>query len=304
MNKSREFDNVLDECLERLLVKGETLEQCLQSFPKHADELKPLLETALATRQVSSIQPRSEFRDRARHQFYAALRETEYERRRSFFSWGWQPRWATVVAVVLALLLAGGGSTVAAASGSMPDDFLYPVKLATEQVQLAFTFSDLGKAERHAKLADKRVTEIVYLAEKSEPEKIELVANSLNKNLTEIAVLSSTQELVAGVAMAPEAEEESAAREAPVPEEAFAPEEATAVEEAPLLTEPAGGGRQAGAKVDRRSRLRATVEYQANNNNARLRALLETALESAKPALQRAIDLSENGYKKALEALD
>ena len=304
MNKSREFDNVLDECLERLLVKGETIGQCLQSFPKHADELKPLLETALATRQVSSIQPRSEFRDRARHQFYAALRETEYKKRRSLFSWGWQPRWATVVAVVLALLLAGGGSTVAAASGSMPDDFLYPVKLATEQVQLAFTFSDLGKAERHAKLADKRVTEIVYLAEKSKPEQIELVANSLNNNLTKIAVLSSTQELVAGVAMAPEAEEESAAREAPVPEEAFAPEEATAVEEAPLLTEPAGDGKGAGAKVDRRTRLRATEEHQSHNNTALLRDLLESVPESPKPALLRAIAILETGYENALEALD
>jgi len=228
----------------------------------------------------------------------------EHKRSRSLFSWGWQPRWATVVAVVLALLLAGGGSTVAAASGSMPDDFLYPVKLATEQVQLAFTFSDLGKAERHAKLADKRVMEIVYLAEKSEPEKIELVANSLNNNLTKIAVLSSTQELMADVAMTPEAEEESAAREAPLPGKALGPEEATAVEEAPLLTEPAAGGKQAGAKVDRRSRLRATVEYQANNNTARLRDLLETVPESTKPALQQAIDLLETGYENALESLD
>ena len=34
--ESREFDNILDECLERLLVKGETIEQCLQSYPEHA----------------------------------------------------------------------------------------------------------------------------------------------------------------------------------------------------------------------------------------------------------------------------
>ncbi len=73
MMKSREFDNVLDECLERLLTKGETIERCLQSFPKHADELKPLLETALATRQAAAIQPRLEFRNKAKYQFYAAL---------------------------------------------------------------------------------------------------------------------------------------------------------------------------------------------------------------------------------------
>ena len=57
MRKSREFDNILDECLESLLTEGATIEQCLQRFPKYADELKPLLETALAARKVSAIQP-------------------------------------------------------------------------------------------------------------------------------------------------------------------------------------------------------------------------------------------------------
>jgi hypothetical protein len=325
MSKSREFDNILDECLERLLVRDETVEQCLQSFPEHADELKPLLETALTTRQLSSIQPRAEFRDKARHQFHAALRETEQKRSRPFFSWGWQPRWATVVAAVLALVLVGGGSTVAAARGSMPDDFLYPVKLATEQVQLAFTFSDIGKAELNARLADKRVEEIVYLASENKLEKLEQTALRLDANLTEIAVLSATEELTAEIAVAPEAEEEMEAaeeqeemltaealpeedavlEEAPsveeIPGKALAPETAAA-DEAPQVTVRAGNKAQLG--VDRRTKLRETIVLQANNNTARLRALLETAPESAKPALRRAIAISENGYKNALNALD
>jgi len=279
MSKSREFNNILDECLERLLVRGETIEQCLQSFPKHADELEPLLETALATKQVSAIQPRSEFRDKARYQFYSALREMERGRSWFFFSWGWQPRWATVVAIVLALFLAGGG-TVAAASDSMPDEPLYPVKLATEQAQLVFTPSALGKAELYAKLAEKRVIEIVRMADKNKPEQIERTAQRLDVYLTKIAVLSSPQEVMGGVAIAP------------------------AVEEAPLLTEKAGKGKKAHAKADRRANLRATVTHQANTNSARLHALLETVPESAKPALLRAITVSETGYKKALESLE
>jgi len=361
MSKSREFDNALDECLERLLVKGETIEQCLKSFPEHADELKSLLETALSTKQVSSIQPRSEFRDKARYQFYSALQEMEHKKRRPFFSWGWQPRWATVVAIVLALLLACGGGTVATASGSMPDDLLYPVKLATEQVQLTFTFSDIGKAELNAKLADKRVAEIVYLASEGNSEKIELTAQRLDGYLTEIADLSSTQEVMVGVAVTPEVEETPAVEEAataeevpeearaveeelgpkeatafeevpipedatafeevPIPEDATAfeevpgpedatafeevpiPEDATAFEEVPGL-EKAGRGKEAPVKVDRRAKLKKTMERQANNNTARLRALLQTASASARPALLHAIAVSENGYKKALKALD
>ncbi len=285
MRKSREFDNILDECLEHLLVKGRTIEQCLQSFPKHADELKPLLEMALATKQVSVIQPRSEFRDKARYQLYSALQETEHKRSRSFFSWVWQPRWATVVAIILALLLASGG-TVAAASGSMPDEPLYPVKLATEQAQLVFTPSALGKAELYAKLADRRMLEIERMAGENKPEQIERAVQRLDAYLTKIAVLSSTQGVTSEVTMAPTIEE------------------ALAVEEAPLLPEPARGGKKANIKVDRRATLRATVVHQATNHSARLRALLETAPPSAKPALLQAIAVSEAGYEKVLKSLD
>ena len=74
MKRKREFNHTFDECLERLLTGGETIEQCLRSYPEQAEELEPLLKTALAARKASAIQPRPEFRDRARHQFHLALR--------------------------------------------------------------------------------------------------------------------------------------------------------------------------------------------------------------------------------------
>ena len=333
MRKSREFNNILDECLERLLVKGETAEQCLRSFPEYADKLEPLLETALTVKKASAIQPRPEFRDKARYQFYSALQRMEPRKGYSLF--GWQTRWVAV-AVVLAFLLAGSG-TVAAAGGSMPDEPLYQVKLATEQVRLAFTFSDLGKAQLHAKLADKRVTEIVYLADKNEPEKIDLTTDSLNNHLTKMADLASTQEVKSGVVMAPaveeesapdvapaagEAEEELAVEEAPAPEiapaakEALLAEKAPAVKkapvtreapvvkEAPALLERTRDGKKVRISVERRARLKATVVRQATNHTVRLRAALETVPQSARPALRRAIDVSEAGYEKVLESLD
>lgn len=291
MRKSREFDNVLDECLERLLVKGETVEQCLDSFPEHTDALKPLLETALAVKEASAIQPRSEFRDKARYQLHSAFQEVKSKRSRPFFNWSWQPRWAPVVAVVLVFLLAGGG-TVVAANGSMPDEPLYPVKLASEQVQLFFTPSALGKAELYAKLADRRVLEIARMAGKSKPEQIERATRRLDVHLAKIADLVSTQEVTAGVAMAP------AVEEAPVTEEALV------TEEAPALLERGKDVRRAGPSVDRRARLRATMVGHAASHRTRLRALLETVLQSARPALLRAIAVSETGYEKALESLD
>ena len=303
MRKSREFDDVLDECLERLLVKGETVEQCLDSFPEHTDALKPLLETALSVKEASAIQPRSEFRDKARYQLQSVLQEAESRRRRSFFSWSWQPRWAMVVAVALVVLLAGGG-TVAAASGSMPDGPLYPVKLATEQVQLFFTPSALGKAELYAKLVDRRVSEIARMAGANKPEHIERATRRLDAYLVKIAVLVSPEGVTAGVAMAPAVEEAPVAEEAPAAREALEAEEALVAEEGPVLLERGKGAKGAGPGVNRRARLRATMVGYATSHPARLRALLKTVPQSTKPALLRAIAVSETGYERALKSLD
>ena len=274
MKKSREFNNILDECLERLLTKSETIEQCLRDFPEQADELEPLLQMALATKKAITIQPRPEFRAEARYQFLSALQRRGEKRSRPFF--GLRPRWAPVVAIVLALLLAGGG-TVAAAGGSMPDEPLYRVKLATEQVQLILTPSALGKAEFYARLADRRVSEIAYMASRNKPAQIEQTARRLDDYLAKIASLTSTQEVTRDVLMAP------------------------AVEEAPSMPKRAEGAR---IEVNRRARLRATIMHYAVNHPERLRAVLETAPESVRSAILQAIAISTRGYEKALESLD
>ena len=69
MKRNKEFNNILDECLERLLVKGETVEQCLASYPQYAAELEPLLQMAVAAKEASAIQARPEFKAKARYEF-------------------------------------------------------------------------------------------------------------------------------------------------------------------------------------------------------------------------------------------
>ncbi len=279
MRKSREFDNILDECLERLLIKGETVEQCLESYPEQADELKPLLQTALVTKKASAIQPRPDFRARARYQFRSALQVVEPRRSRPFF--GWQPRWATAVAIVLILLLVGGG-TAAAAGNSMPDEPLYRVKLATEQVRLALTPSDIGKAQLLTELADKRVAEIIYLANKGKPAQIELTTQRLDTYLSRVATLTTVQEEKGGAILAP----------APTAETPPAPSQQTR------------GAKESQTQGNRRAKLRITVTHHAINHSEALRAALETAPESVRHALRRAITVSEAGYERALKTLD
>jgi len=193
MGKEKEFNDILDECLDRLMFKGDTVELCLADYPQYADELRPLLETSLVTSQISSLEPDQEFKAKARIELFEVLRQAEEKRSRSFFRFGWQPHWAGVVAVIVVLLAATGG-TAAASIRSMPDDFLYPVKRATEQVQLAFTFTNLGKAEAYARMANRRVEEIIYMANENDINEIEVLAASLDSNLNNIAEYSSRED--------------------------------------------------------------------------------------------------------------
>jgi len=229
----------------------------------------------VAANKALSIQPHPEFKARARYQLNSLLQEVKPKRRLPVL--GWQPRWAMVMAVFLALLLAGGG-TAMAAENSMPDSLLYPVKLATEQVRLTLTRSDIGRAELCATLADRRVAEIAYLVNKGKHRQVEQIAQRLNKHLTMITSLS----------LAEKAGSEALSVPAPAPPLPQAEKEQKGVY----------------AMAGRRARLKMRLGQYAVNHPAKLQALLDRAPESAKPALRRAMALSVTSYKKALEDLD
>ncbi len=189
MKQEKQFNDILNECLDRLF-HGETVEQCLRAYPAQAEKLEPLLRTARAARVASTIQPRSEFRARARYEFEAAVQDLAgRQERRSIFSWlarwRWQSGWAIALTVLMVFVI-GGGATVAAASGSMPDSTLYPVKLATEKVQLTLARSDVTKAELNASFANRRAEEIGYMAAKGDAQEVKVIAARLNTNLMNI----------------------------------------------------------------------------------------------------------------------
>jgi hypothetical protein len=307
--KNKEFDNILNDCLERLLVQGESLEQCLERYPAQAAELKPLLETALEAREASAIQPRPDFRARARYQFHSALKEMAAGKSRT--SWGWFPRWATVVAVVLVLVLAGGG-TVVAADSSMPDSPLYSVKLATEQARLTLTPSQMGKARLCAELADRRVAEIAYMAEKGDAEQVVIITGRLDDKLDLLVVLIEGRGGVSLPGILPAA---SPPEEAAAPPATYEAPPAPTTEPPPPDEEPmppvvipppekGWGGRDDTAQNGSRAQLWNTVANDAASNQATLREALDKAPERAREALRRALAVSEDGYEEALEALD
>ena len=181
---SREFEAILDECLQRLL-EGESVEQCLARYPEQAAELEPLLQVALAAREASAIEPRPEFKAQVRYRLQSALAIKGRQRRGLRIRW----QWALPIAIVLLLILAGG-STVAASSASLPDEHLYPVKTTVERIRLWLSPTDMGKAQLHAQFVNRRMEEIAQMARRDKPEVAVRVAHRLEAHLQQIRRLA------------------------------------------------------------------------------------------------------------------
>ncbi len=343
MKRSKRFEDVFEECLELVLTRGETIESCLSRYPEHAGELRPLLETALVTKRATAVEPSVEFRERARAHFYRALEEQAAPRKRVGFAWGWssQPRWAAAVGVVVAVILMSGG-TVAAASRSMPGQPLYAVKEATEQVRVALTPSAMGKAEFYAQLADRRVAEIVYLADRNDPRLVQQVTEQLDNCLDRISELTMVAAPMQGAgsygaesdataagthspelaATAPPTTQPPMATPAPSTVTApvtIAVPPITVTQPSPTMIVGQAPGQKSGptesgsmraadsntyGATTERSKLSATLIAQALSNPARLKAALANASPEVRLALLKAIAVSETGYEKALQSLE
>jgi hypothetical protein len=182
------IENVLDICLERILVKGESEEQCLADYPQYSEELKALLNMSLQTRKaINSIEARPDFKAALKYRLISSM-NTATAPKHSSFKLGLQ--WAPMALSLCIVLLLSGGGTVAAASNSMPSDALYNVKLASEQVQLFFTFDAAGKSNLYSEFVDERVNEIVAMASASNVEAMEKSSGIMQNQLALMYSLS------------------------------------------------------------------------------------------------------------------
>ena len=184
---AKPFADILDECLDRLQ-EGETVEQCLSRYPEFREELEPLLKLGCSLAQASAREVRPLFRSSTRYQLVSEIDRHKPRPRVSPRAW-WRRGWVVAVTVI-ALLLLAGGSAVAASSNSLPDQPLYPVKLTTEKVRLALTFSETGKAKLHVQFAEKRLEEMVQMARKNKPQQIERLAEHVTDHLDKVPPLA------------------------------------------------------------------------------------------------------------------
>lgn len=155
-----ELLNALDESLSAILA-GESVGACLARYPMLADDLRPMLEAALAAQQLSAdvtVPPAAQNASRARFLARAAELRSPTPRR----SW-WAALTPRLLVNALGLLVAfslGAYSVAAVSAESLPGEVLYGVKRMVEQTQLSFTFNPQDRAQLQEQLTARRVEEV------------------------------------------------------------------------------------------------------------------------------------------------
>ncbi|MFH1087495.1 MAG: DUF5667 domain-containing protein, partial [Chloroflexota bacterium] len=193
-------EEVFNECLEQLLA-GNSVDDCLKARVEQAREIEPLLRASQDIgRRASSIHATpSSARFRVRLAEAMMAREAAKRPHPQ-----WRPRWAVAVSAVLTVVIVFSGMAAVSAD-SQPDSPLYPVKLASEQVRLAFAFARESKARVYVRLAEERASEIAYLAQAGKSEqRIPALAAWMESHLDNAVKLSARPSRARpGVAVSP-----------------------------------------------------------------------------------------------------
>lgn len=276
---SDKFDDILNASLERLIAKGESLHDILKSYPENASRLEPLLKTAVIVSRTVGADPGAEFKGKALSGFQASAVAAQKDTVKRGFAWPWARRRAWVMAgsIILAVMVAAG-TTAFAAAASMPDEPLYPVKLATEQIRTVVTSSSLGKAKLEARLAEKRIEELSYMINKDNSEVAERVSERLYRHYSRI------EKLVQDELANPE-QTDSAPGKRPVPK-------------------PQRALRGDGKKAREMMELKKMLHENYPKNEAALRKIEAKAQKLARPGFRKSIERSLKSYQRAVVAAE
>ncbi len=103
-----EFDKILDECIDRIN-RGEDLSTCLADYPEYAQQLRPLLQTVLETKDTYLFEPSASAKRASRERLNTALEELARtrEEKRLLLPWifGRSKAWVAVTVVLLVALI-------------------------------------------------------------------------------------------------------------------------------------------------------------------------------------------------------
>lgn len=159
------FD-ALEICLKEV-ERGAEVETVLVRYPDLADELRPILKTAVAAQYAAASEPSPEAfrRGRARVLQHAAeMREASAPKRqpRRSFLFNIQ-RLALAFSLAAFLFVVSGAGLLNASASSLPGDRLYTVKRSWENVRLLFTLDPNNRSLLESQYYYERLSEVTRL---------------------------------------------------------------------------------------------------------------------------------------------
>ena len=165
--RERDIPIIVEDCLQRL-DRGESLPDLLADFPGQADQLKPVLLVAMASRAFPVPIPSQTAQRLGRNQMLAEMNRLEIKK--AFRKKPAVPpasRWIGALVratraggftrlsysyrlamVSLVLILSGGFFTLNASASSQPGDLLYNLKLGMERAGLTLAAADQDPANK------------------------------------------------------------------------------------------------------------------------------------------------------------
>ncbi len=198
------LDRIIDECVDRIN-RGESLEACFADYPDYIEQLKPLLQAVLTTKQVYSFVPSPNAKRVAKQRFNTALQELERRReeRQPVFAWlhGWPKVWATAAAVLLVAVIGYFGLRPALLPGGpVPQPSPAPVVVAPQpslEGNFVFLISDDVNAISDFESVDVSISRIGLLSSGDSGEWVEFEPELRKVDLT-LVQGDKTQEIWRG----------------------------------------------------------------------------------------------------------
>jgi hypothetical protein len=195
----RSFQSILDECL-WALQQGESVETCLNRYPRQANRLRAYLDLAARVRLSPAVLPRpiaqatawGSVRERAA-ELRTGKRRRKAVRTTSYGTW-FRPLAASMAALIALVAVSSG--TALAAQDAMPDSPLYRVKLATEDVHLWLVFDEQNEAGILLDQSKERTTEIRAMSRQGKEIPSIVLSSLQNRNERAAAIIAEHPEAI------------------------------------------------------------------------------------------------------------
>ncbi|MCP4141696.1 MAG: hypothetical protein GY755_15725 [Chloroflexi bacterium] len=152
---------MLESMLENIFENDADIESALAEFPEFAEELRPLVESAMDASALVVPPASADVARRGRTRLLAEaakMRDAAPAPRASFFDF----RLATLTLTLLLIFFVGGTTIVQASASALPGDGLYVVKRGWEDVSLRFADKD-KQLNLEAKYEEERREEVQEL---------------------------------------------------------------------------------------------------------------------------------------------